>query len=158
MRPCPCSCLYGSAVERNGTSQNPLHCCTSRMDWALVKSSSNSVEASVHILTLPFLGLWPWASLSTAPVFLLLGLVKIFTFPQSFPRGLLVRTWRFHHCDLGSIPALGTEISYQTTAHHSWKIKKQKNPAMNSDVFKRKIFIVCPPPLFETHLFKEIKN
>ena len=30
-----------------------------------------------------------------------------------FPGGLVVRTWCFYHCGLGSIPGLGTEIPHQ---------------------------------------------
>ena len=34
-----------------------------------------------------------------------------------FPGGLVLRTWHFHCCSLGSIPGLGTEIPPQATAH-----------------------------------------
>ena len=30
-----------------------------------------------------------------------------------FPGGVVVRIWCFHHCSLGSIPGLGSEIPYQ---------------------------------------------
>jgi len=32
---------------------------------------------------------------------------------RNFPSGLVVRMWRFDHCDLSSVSGLGPEILYQ---------------------------------------------
>lgn len=45
--------------------------------------------------------------------------------PWQFPGGLVVRTWHFHHCSLGSIPGLGTEILYQVATCCDQKKKKK---------------------------------
>lgn len=43
-----------------------------------------------------------------------------------FPGSLEVRIQCLHHCGLGSIPGLGTEILYQAAAHSGPKEKKKK--------------------------------
>ena len=43
-----------------------------------------------------------------------------------FPGGLEVRIWCFHHCGLGSIPGLGTEIPHQAACCGKKKEKKKK--------------------------------
>lgn len=35
---------------------------------------------------------------------------------KAFSGGLVVRTWCFNHCSLGSVPGLGAEIAHQATA------------------------------------------
>ena len=46
---------------------------------------------------------------------------------MEFPGNLVVRTWCFHYCGLGSFPVLGTDIPYQAAAHHDPpKIKPDK--------------------------------
>ena len=45
-------------------------------------------------------------------------------YKREFPVGLMVRTWCFHYCVLGSIPGLGTEISHQAVACCSQKKKR----------------------------------
>lgn len=44
---------------------------------------------------------------------------------MEFLGGLGVRILCFHHCGLGSVPSLGTEIPHQATALHQ---KKKKSP------------------------------
>ena len=42
---------------------------------------------------------------------------------REFPGGLVVRTQHFHHCGLGTIPSLRTEVPHQAAAHYGPKIK-----------------------------------
>lgn len=46
---------------------------------------------------------------------------------MEFLGGLGVRILCFHHCGLGSVPSLGTEIPHQATALHQKKKKKITN-------------------------------
>ena len=45
---------------------------------------------------------------------------------REFPGGIGVRTWHLHHCGLGSIPGLRTEIPHQAATCYCQKKKKKK--------------------------------
>ena len=65
--------------------------------------------------------------------------------PREFPGVLMVRTWHFHCCGLGSIPGLGTEIPLQAVARRSQKETKQKpssGKGMESDGRKEVLFSI----------------
>ena len=61
---------------------------------------------------------------------------------REFPSGLVVRIQHFHHCGLGSIPGLGTEIVHQVTACFSEKEKKKKRrPSENIEYDKSNLYL-----------------
>ena len=46
--------------------------------------------------------------------------------PREFPSGLVVGTWRFHHCSLGLTTGWETRIPHQAAAHCGQKKKKRQ--------------------------------
>ena len=54
----------------------------------------------------------------------------------------MARTWHLHHCNLGSIPDLGTEIQHQATECHApppakKKEKQGKKEQQNGEIKKK---------------------
>ena len=45
------------------------------------------------------------------------ALRKKYRMSWEFPGGRVVRTWCFHHCGLGSVPGLGSEMPHPADAH-----------------------------------------